>query len=73
MAVLTMTVKDEKMQKVEERARKEERSREELVDAAIDFYLHEKFMDEMNAHGRSLGITPEIINEEIRRMRAEKV
>ncbi|MCL2182979.1 MAG: hypothetical protein FWB85_05880 [Chitinispirillia bacterium] len=71
MAVLTLALKDEQMRKVEEYAKKEERTKEELVDDAIDFYLHEKFMDEMNAHGRKYGITPEIIREEIRQMRAE--
>jgi len=41
MAVLTVTVKGARLEGVEELARKVERTREELIDDAIDKYLRE--------------------------------
>ena len=71
MTTLTIPFRD-LLRKVDEFAKKEERSREELLDEAIETYLREKAIDELNAHGRRLGITPEVINEEIRQYREEQ-
>ncbi|MCL2219124.1 MAG: ribbon-helix-helix domain-containing protein [Chitinispirillia bacterium] len=69
MAVLTVNIPlmDVELKQVDDFARKEEKSREEVIRKAIEFYLREKTIDELNAHGQSLGLTPEIIAEEIRR------
>ncbi|MDR2578293.1 MAG: ribbon-helix-helix protein, CopG family [Chitinispirillales bacterium] len=53
MAVLTL--KSERLQKVDEYARREGKSREEIIDEAIDKYLFEKFAAEQeraSAHNR---------------------
>ena len=63
----TLTVDDDVLLKVDECAKEEEISREDVVNRAISLYLHEKLMDELNAHGRRLGIT-----EEIKRSREER-
>jgi len=68
----TLTVDDDVLLKVDECAKEEEISREDVVNRAISLYLHEKLMDELNAHGRRLGITEEIITEEIKRSREER-
>ncbi|MDR0330266.1 MAG: ribbon-helix-helix domain-containing protein [Chitinispirillales bacterium] len=72
MTTLTIPFRDDLLRKVDEFAKKEERSREELVGEAIEIYLREKAIDELNAHGRRLGITPGVINEEIRQYREEQ-
>jgi predicted transcriptional regulator len=41
MAVLTVTVKDERLREMDDLAKKAERTREELIDDAIDKYLRE--------------------------------
>jgi metal-responsive CopG/Arc/MetJ family transcriptional regulator len=74
MAVLTVNVPvlEEKVREVDDLAKREDRTRGEIVDEAIDKYLFEKFMVECHAHGRSLGITPDVVAEEIRLYREEK-
>jgi len=68
----TLTVDDDVLLQVDECAKEEEISREDFVNRAIRVYLHEKLMDELNAHGRRLGLTEEIIAEEIKRYREER-
>jgi metal-responsive CopG/Arc/MetJ family transcriptional regulator len=68
----TLTVDDDVLLKVDELAKEEEISREDFVNRAIRVYLHEKLMDDLNAHGRRLGLTEEIISEEIKRSREER-
>jgi predicted transcriptional regulator len=68
----TLTVDDDILLKVDELAKEEEISREDVVNRAISLYQHEKLMDELNAHGRRLGITEEIIAEEIKHSREER-
>jgi metal-responsive CopG/Arc/MetJ family transcriptional regulator len=42
MAALTLTVRDDRLREVDEFARQEGRSREDIVDEAIDAYLRQK-------------------------------
>jgi metal-responsive CopG/Arc/MetJ family transcriptional regulator len=72
VVMATLTVDDAVLLKVDECAKEERISREDFVNRAISLYLHEKLMDELNAHGRRLGITEEIIAEEIKRSREER-
>jgi len=68
----TLMIDDDVALKIDEFAKKEEISREDFINRAIRLYLHEKLMDELNEHGRRLGITEEIIAEEIKRGREER-
>jgi len=68
----TLTVDDDVLLKVDELAKEEEISREDFVNRAIRLYLHEKLMDDLHAHGKRLGITEEIIAEEIKSYREER-
>jgi len=68
----TLMIDDDVVFKVDEFAKKEEISREDFVNRAIRLYMHEKLMDEFNEHGRRLGITEEVIAEEIKRGREER-
>jgi predicted transcriptional regulator len=80
MAALTLTVKDDKLRKVDEFARQEGLSREDIVDEAIDIYLRQKSSAVgCSAWGREMaerGFTEDevmnIINDEIHLMRAEQ-
>ncbi|MCL2183065.1 MAG: hypothetical protein FWB85_06320 [Chitinispirillia bacterium] len=47
MAVLTVNLKDEKLQEVDAK----NRSRDEIVDEAIDLYLRQKAMDCLRTEG----------------------
>jgi metal-responsive CopG/Arc/MetJ family transcriptional regulator len=68
----TLMIDDDVAFKVDEFAKKEDISREDFVNRAIRLYMHEKLMDELNEHGRRLGITEEVIAEEIKRAREER-
>jgi len=75
----TLTVTDERLSEVDEFAKSEERSRDEIVDEAIDFYLRQKSLSGVSEWGREMakrGYTEdevmEIINEEVHRARAER-
>jgi len=64
-----LTIDDDVALKVDEFAQKEEISREDFVKRAIGLYLHGKLMDEVNEHGKRLGITEEVIADEVKRGR----
>jgi len=73
----TLTVTDNRLQEVDEFAKKEELNRDELVDKAIRVYLNKKRLDEMDKwrreHIARYGvITEEEINEEIRKYKEER-
>jgi predicted transcriptional regulator len=73
MAVLTIT--DERLRAVDEFARIESRTRDDVVDEAIDKYLKRKSWDRLcTTIGEKMaarGITEEDINEAVREVRAE--
>jgi len=68
----TLTVADDRLREVDEFAKKEERSREELVDEAIYLYLREKTLNEIRNDIKNMGITEEDIYNEIKLYREEK-
>jgi len=68
----TLTIDDDVVLKVDEYAKKEEISREAFVNRAVELYLREKFIAGLHEDGRRMGITPEVIAEEIRQYRAEQ-
>ncbi len=71
----TLTVADDRLREVDEFAKKEERSREEIVDRAIEVYLLKKEWERMRQWGRELaatGITEEEVREEIKKCREEE-
>jgi len=71
----TLTVADDRLLEVDEFAKKEERSREEIVDRAIEAYLLKKEWERMRRWGRELaaaGITEEDVREEIKKCREEE-
>ncbi|MDR2591715.1 MAG: hypothetical protein LBC59_02775 [Chitinispirillales bacterium] len=71
----TLTVADDRLLEVDEFAKKEERSREEIVDRAIEVYLLKKEWERMRQWGRELaatGITEEDVREEIKKCREEE-
>jgi metal-responsive CopG/Arc/MetJ family transcriptional regulator len=71
----TLTVADDRLREVDEFAKKEERSREEIVDKAIEVYLLKKEWERMRQWGRELaatGITEEDVREEIKKCREEE-
>jgi metal-responsive CopG/Arc/MetJ family transcriptional regulator len=68
----TLTVADDRLQQVDEFAKKEERSREEIVDEAIYLYLREKTLNEIRDDVKRMGITEEDIFNEIKLYREEK-
>ena len=71
MAVMTMTVQGERLQKVEKYAKKEDKPREMIVDEAIDTFLRKKMLNEIREQSTAKGITEEVISEEIRLYREE--
>jgi len=71
MAVMTMTVQGERLRKVEEYAKKEDKPREMIVDEAIDTFLRKKMLNEIREQSTAKGITEEVISEEIRQYREE--
>jgi len=73
MAVLTVT--DARFQAVEETAIRESRTREEIVDEAIDLYVRRKAWARLRAVGQEMveaGITEEDVNEAFREVREEE-
>jgi metal-responsive CopG/Arc/MetJ family transcriptional regulator len=78
MAVLTLSIpcKDETLRGIDEFAQKEERSREELVNEAVEIYLRRKRWDKIFAAGNAsatlYGITESDVNEAILEVREEK-
>jgi len=79
MATLTVSIpfRDDLLQQVDEFAKKEELSRDELVDKAIRIYLNKKRLNEMREWRREYiaehgVITEEEINEEIMKCREEE-
>jgi len=78
MVVLTLNIpcKDETLRVIDEFAEKEERSREELVNEAIEVYLRRKRWDRIFADGSALatryGITENDVNAAIAEVREEK-
>ncbi len=68
----TLTMDDDVVLKVDEYAKKEEISREDFVNRAVELSLREKFIAGLHEDGRRMGITPEVIAEEIRLYRAEQ-
>jgi metal-responsive CopG/Arc/MetJ family transcriptional regulator len=70
-----LTVADDRLREVDEFAKKEERSRDEIVDEAIEVYLLKKEWERMRQWGRELaatGITEEDVREEIKKCREEE-
>jgi len=79
MATLTVSIpfRDDLLRQVDDFAKKEELSRNELVDKAIRIYLNKKRLNEMREWRREYiaehgAITEEEINEEIRKCREEE-
>ncbi|MDR2693163.1 MAG: ribbon-helix-helix protein, CopG family [Chitinispirillales bacterium] len=78
MAVLTLNIscKDETLRGIDEFAEIEERSREELVNEAVEVYLRRKRWDRVFTDGSDLatryGITEGDVNEAILEVREEK-
>jgi len=71
----TLTVNDDIVLKVDEFAREEERSREDIVSQAIEVYLLKKEWERIRLWGRELaatGITEEDVKEEIKKCREEE-
>ncbi|GBU20286.1 hypothetical protein R80B4_00162 [Fibrobacteres bacterium R8-0-B4] len=73
----TLTVNDEIVLKVDEFAKKEELSRDEIVERAIRVYLNGKIVNEMRELRREYierhgAITEEEISEEIRKYKEER-
>jgi len=72
----TLTVADDRLREVDEYAKNEERSREDIVNEAIYFYLRKKRWNKIFENGDRLaaknGITEDVIAEEIRSYREEK-
>jgi len=68
----TLTMDDDVLIEVDEHAKEEEISREDFIKRAIRLYLHQKMMADLHEHARRMGITPEVIAEEIRQYRAEQ-
>jgi metal-responsive CopG/Arc/MetJ family transcriptional regulator len=66
VAMVTLTVTDDRLRQVDEFAKEEARSREDVVDEAIDIYVRAKEWDNICAYGRShalkYGITEDVIN-----------
>jgi len=73
----TLTVNDDTVLKVDEFAKEEELSRDELVERAVRVYMNGKIMNEIRElrrehiarHG---AITEEEVNEEIRKYKEER-
>ena len=74
MATSTVSIpfENDLLQRLDEFAKKEARSREEVINQATWIFLHARLMDECQAHGRKMGLTEEIINEEVRLGREER-
>jgi len=72
----TLTVADDRLREVDECAKNEERSRDDIVNEAIYFYLRKKRWNKIFEEGDRLaaenGITEDVIAEEIRSYREEK-
>jgi len=68
----TLTVTDERLSEVDEYAKSEERSRDEIVDEAIYLYLREKKLNAIRDDIKRMGLTEEDIFNEIKLYRAEK-
>jgi len=72
MAVLTVT--DERFQAVEETAIKESKTREEIVDEAIDLYMRRKAWVRIREFGRDLeasGVTEADVQRALREVQDE--
>jgi metal-responsive CopG/Arc/MetJ family transcriptional regulator len=72
----TLTVADDRLREVDEYAKNEARSRDDIVNEAIEVYLRKKEWERIRQWGRELaatGITEEDVQEEIRRCREEEV
>jgi len=67
-----LTVADDRLREVDEFAKKEERSRDEIVDEAIYLYLREKTLNAIRDDIKKMGITEEDIFNEIKLYRKEK-
>jgi len=67
----TLTVADDRLSEVDEYAKEEERSREDIVNEAIYMYLREKKLNAIRDRIKSMGITEEDIFEEVRQCRKE--
>ena len=76
MATLTVAVADDRLLEVDECAKNEERSRDDIVNEAISFYLRKKRWNKIFEEGDRLaaknGITEDVIAEEIKSYREEK-
>jgi len=71
----TLTVADDRLLEVDEYAKEEERSREDIVNEAITLYLRKKRWERLRQWGRELaatGITEEDVREEIKNCRRER-
>jgi len=68
----TLTVTDDRLRQLDEFAKEESRTRENVVDEAIDEYLSEKRLNKIRDEVMSMGITEEDIALEIKRYREEK-
>src|SRR5215510_6531299 len=70
-----LTVKDNRFREVEEFAKKVERSREDIVDEAIDIYLRTKALERLRQMGREMvtrGVTEEDVSEAFEEVWAEE-
>jgi len=75
MAVLTVEVTDDRIRAVEETAVRESKTREEVIDDAIDSYMMRKAWARLQELGREMrekGITEEDVNQAFQEVRAEE-
>jgi metal-responsive CopG/Arc/MetJ family transcriptional regulator len=74
MAVLTLNIPfaADLVQTLDDYVRREETSREDVINRATWVFLHKQFMAECQAHGKRVGITPEIISEAIKEVSGEE-
>jgi metal-responsive CopG/Arc/MetJ family transcriptional regulator len=72
----TLTVADDRLLEVDEYAKNEERSREDIVNEAISLYLRKKRWNKIFEEGDRLavknGITEDVVAEEISSYREKK-
>jgi metal-responsive CopG/Arc/MetJ family transcriptional regulator len=68
----TLIVTDDRLRQIDEFAKEEALSRENIVDEAIDEYLSEKRLNKIRDEVMSMGITEEDIAQQVKLYREEK-
>jgi metal-responsive CopG/Arc/MetJ family transcriptional regulator len=68
----TLTVTDDRLRQIDEFAKEEALSRENIVNEAIDEYLSEKRLNKIRDEVMSMGITEEDIAQQVKLYREEK-